>query len=148
MLITQSGLESAESSKELSIDDVFTTLIAALYVTRITGPATETDKLLMISFYDQVKRLGENPEAFYGKRSFPDLVIKDYLKDHKHIPIDDKISSMDIMFVSERVRNHKNVKMTQVTLTFDSNSSSIEIVDFSPTFSRFMRHYVFEDKNP
>ena len=129
MLITQSGLESAESSKELSIDDV------------------ETDKLLMISFYDQVKRLGENPEAFYGKRSFPDLVIKDYLKDHKHIPIDDKISSMDIMFVSERVRNHKNVKMTQVTLTFE-NSSSIEIVDFSPTFSRFMRHYVFEDKNP
>ena len=147
MLITQSGLESAESSKELSIDDVFTTLIAALYVTRITGPATETDKLLLISFYDQVQRLGKNPEIFYGKRSFPDLVIKDYLKDHKHIPIDDKISSMDIMFVSERVRNHKNVKMTQVTLTFE-NSSSIEIVDFSPTFSRFMRHYVFEDKNP
>ena len=146
MLITQNGLESAESSKELSIDDVFTTLIAALYVTRITGPATETDKLLMISFYDQVKRLGKNPEIFYGKRSFPDLVIKDYLKDHKHIPIDVDLISMDLMFVSERVRNHKNVRMTQVTLTFEN--SSIEIVDFSPTFSRFMRHYVFEDKNP
>lgn len=146
MLITQNGLESAESSKELSVEDIFNALIGALYVTRITGPATETDKLLIISFYDQVKRLGENPEIFYGKKSFPDLVIKDYLKDHKHIPIDGDLISMDLMFVSERVRNHKNVRMTQVTLTFEN--SSIEIVDFSPTFSRFMRHYVFEDKNP